>query len=157
MRPRKTGRKHTGGAQKLGYHRDVSWSGIAAGLSALGLLAPAGAGIPPPTQPGPWKQVGNAATSRLGAKLHLSRTVLDMKALAFVVTSRSPRRIHVRWASYCEFTSDDDYTEDYSGTLSGVRRITHYPHVFDGATLCYVSVNAAAIRGARVSAAVFSY
>lgn len=80
-----------------------------------------------------------------------------MKALAFVVTSRSSRRINVEWTSYCEEQSDDGYTEDFSGTLRGVGRITSYPHVFDGATQCYVVVNAAGIKGARVSAAVFSY
>jgi hypothetical protein len=61
----------------------------------------------------------------------------------------------VSWNSYCEFESDG-YTEDYSGRLSGVGRITHYPHVFDGATLCYVAINTAAVKGARVTAAVFS-
>ena len=80
-----------------------------------------------------------------------------MKALAFVVTSKSPRKIHVVWASYCEFNSDDDYTESYSGKLSGVTRITYYPHVFDGATHCDLSVYVAAIKGARVVAGVFSY
>ena len=80
-----------------------------------------------------------------------------MKALAFVVTSRASRRIKAEWTSYCEEQSDDGYTENFSGTLHGVGRITHYPHVFDSATQCYVVVNAAAIRGARVSAAVFSY
>jgi hypothetical protein len=38
-----------------------------------------------------------------------------------------------------------------------VGRVTYYPHVFDGATLCYVNLNTRPIRGARVSAAVFSY
>ncbi|MDP9284970.1 MAG: hypothetical protein M3P41_08480 [Actinomycetota bacterium] len=68
--------------------------------------------------------------------MHVYRTALGTKALAFVVTSRSPRRIHVSWSSYCEEQSDDGYTENYQGKLSGVARITSYPHVFDGATLC---------------------
>ena len=123
---------------------------------AVFALAP-GAGVPPPSRPGPWHQVGKASTSRIGAKLHLTRTAVNMKALAFVVTSTSTRRIHVTWVSYCEFNSDDDYTESYSGKLSGVRRFTYYPHVFDGATHCDVSINADAIRGGRVSAAVFAY
>ena len=135
----------------------VTWAGIAAGVTALGLLGPAAASVPPPTQPGPWKQIGKAGTSRLGAKLHISRTAIEMKALAFVVTSRSPRRMHVGWVSYCEFQSDDGYTEDYSGTLSGVGRITYYPKVFDGASLCYVAVNVTGIKGARATAAVFAY
>ncbi len=89
--------------------------------------------------------------------MHVYRTALGTKALAFVVTSRSPRRIHLSWTSYCEEQSDDGYTEDFSGTLSRVGRVTYYPHVFDGATQCNVVVNTAAIKGFRVSAAVFSY
>ena len=80
-----------------------------------------------------------------------------MTALAFVAASRSPHRMHVTWFSYCEFNSDDDYTESYSGKLSGVHRITYYPHVFESATHCDVSVNVAGIKGARVVGAVFSY
>jgi hypothetical protein len=63
----------------------------------------------------------------------------------------------VEWTSYCEEQSDDGYTEDHSGKLSGLRLVTSYPHVFDGATQCNVVVNVAAIKGFRVSAAVFSY
>jgi hypothetical protein len=130
--------------------------GLAAAVSALA-LAPSGPTLAPPSQPGPWQVVGKVATSRIGAKLHISRTARGMKALAFVVASKSPRRIHVVWASYCEFNSDDDYTESYSGRLSGVGRITSYPHVFDGATNCDVAVNADAVKGGRVVAAVYSY
>jgi hypothetical protein len=129
---------------------------LATGLAAFAFL-PSAATVPPPSQPGPWRLAGKVATSRVGAKLHLSRSVQDMKALAFVVTSRSSRRIHVEWVTYCEFTSDDDYTETHQGTLSGVRRVEKYPHVFDGATHCDVAVNTTAVKGARVSAAVFSY
>ena len=85
------------------------------------------------------------------------RTAQSMKALAIVGASRSPRRIHLSWTSYCEEQSDDGYTEDYSGKLSGVGRVTYYPPVFDGATLCYVTVSTDAVRGARVVTAVFSY
>ena len=129
---------------------------LAAGVAAL-TLAPSGVTLAPPSQPGPWQVVGKVATSRLGAKLHISRTARGMKAVAFVVASKSPRRIHVVWASYCEFNSDDDYTESYSGRLSGVGRITYYPHVFDGATNCDVAVNADPVKGGRVVAAVYSY
>ena len=80
-----------------------------------------------------------------------------MKALAIVVASRSPRRIDASWTSYCEEQSDDGYTEDYSGKLRGVGRVTYYPHVFDGATLCYVTVSTNVTKGARVVSAVFSY
>jgi hypothetical protein len=134
---------------------------VAAGvLTATALASPAvgrPTGVPPPTQPGPWHLLGKAPTSRIDGRLHVSRTVRNMKALAFVVTSRSTRRIHVVWASYCEFNSDDDYTESYSGKLSGIGRITSYPHVFDGATLCDVAVNTEPVKGARVSIGVFSY
>jgi hypothetical protein len=127
--------------------------------TVLAVLAfvPAAAALAPPSQPGPWQQMGKAPTSRIGGELHFARSAVGMKALAFVVASRSPRRLHVSWSSYCEFNSDDDYTESYSGKLSGVHRITHYPHVFDGATHCDLSVNVAAINGARVVAGVFSY
>jgi len=85
------------------------------------------------------------------------RTALDPKVLAIVVASRSPRRIHASWTSYCEEQSDDGYTEDFSGKLNGVGRVTSYPPVFDRATLCYVTVSTDPIRGARVVSAVFSY
>jgi hypothetical protein len=129
---------------------------IATGVVAVA-LGPAAPSVPPPSQPGPWKLVGKAATSRINARFHVSRTAQNMKALAFVVTSKSPRKIHVTWASYCEFYSDDDYTESYNGRLTGVGKIVYYPHVFDGATLCDVAVNTDALKGARVSIGVFSY
>ena len=129
---------------------------VATGLAAVALV-PSGSPVPPPTQPGRWRVVGKAVTSRVGVRSHLSRSVLNMKALAFVVTSRSPRRIHVEWYVYCEFMSDDDYNETFQGTLAGVRRVEHYPHVFDGATHCDIAVNTRAVKGARVTAAVFSY
>src|SRR5205814_7053856 len=123
---------------------------LATGLAAAA-LAPSGASVTPPSQPGPWKLVGKAAVSRIGARLHVSRSAQNMKALAFVVTSKSPRRVHVTWASYCEFNSDDDYTESYNGSLRGVGKITSYPHVFDGATQCDVAVNTDALKGARAT------
>ena len=129
---------------------------LATGVVAVA-LTPSTPSVPTPSQPGPWKLLGKAATSRVSARLHVSRTAQNMKALAFVVTSRSPRKIHVTWASYCEFYSDDDYTESYNGKLSAVGQITYYPHVFDGATLCDVAVNTDAVRGARTSIGVFSY
>ena len=94
----------------------------------------------------------------IGVKLHISRTALGMKALAFVVTSRSSsRRVKVEWTSYCEEQSDDGYTETFQGKLSALRLVTRYPQVFDGATQCNVVVNVAAIKGFRVNGAVFSY
>jgi hypothetical protein len=130
--------------------------GVAVGLAAFA-FAPSAATVNPPSRPDPWKQIGKAITSRINAKSHVYRTALGMKGLAFVVAARSPRQIHVSWTSYCEEQSDDGYTEDYAGKLSGVGRVTYYPHVFDGATLCYVTVSTDAIKGARAVTAVFSY
>jgi len=129
---------------------------LAVALAGL-TLVPSSAALAPPSNPGPWQLLGRAATSRIDAKLHVSRTALGMKALAFVVASRSPRRLHVEWASYCEEQSDDGYTENFMGKLSGVGRITYYPRVFDGATTCDVWINASAVKGSRVVAGVFSY
>jgi hypothetical protein len=142
--------------EEPGYHYAVLAKVIAASLAALA-FGPSAATVTPPSRPGPWNQVGTAVTSRLNTKAHLSRTALGMKALAFVVASRSPRRIHLAWSTYCEEQSDDGYTESHQGKLSGVGRITYYPPVFEGATLCDVSVNTDPIKGARVVAAVFSY
>ena len=142
--------------ENRGYYRGVLAKGVAAGLAALA-FGPSAATVDPPSRPGPWKQLGKAVTSRVNAKSHMFRTALGMKAVAFVVASRSPRRIHLSWTSYCEEQSDDGYTEDYAGKLSGVGRVTYYPHVFDGATLCYVTVSTDALKGARVVTAVFSY
>ena len=121
------------------------------------VLVPSSMSLAPPSDPGAWHPVGKVVTSPIRTRLHISRTALGMKALAFVVASKSPRRLHVVWASYCEFNSDDDYTESYSGRLSGVGRIEHYPHVFDQATLCDVAVNVEPIKGARSVAAVYAY
>jgi hypothetical protein len=142
--------------RKLGYDRGVIGKGVAVGLAALA-FAPSAATVNPPSRPGPWRQIGKAVTSRLNAKAHLARTALGMQDLAFVVASRSPRRIHLSWTSHCEEQDDDGYTEDYSGKLSGVGRVTYYPHVFDKAIACYVTVSTDAIKGARVVTAVFSY
>jgi hypothetical protein len=133
----------------------VSGRGLATTLAGAALLD--GSSAPMPSQPGPWHVVGRVPTSRIGAKVHASRSIQNMKALAFVVTSRSSRRIHVEWVTYCEFMSDDDYNETHQGKLSGVRRVEHYPAVFDGATHCDIAVNTTAIKGARVTVAVFAY
>ena len=104
-----------------------------------------------------WLVLGGCGSAVLAAAFPQVGIGLLGVSLAFVVASQSPRRIHVVWASYCEFNSDDDYTESYSGKLSGAGRITYYPHVFDGATNCDVAVNADPVKGARVVAAVYSY
>jgi hypothetical protein len=89
--------------------------------------------------------------------LHFYRTVLNPKALGIVVRSSSARPIKVSWYSYCEFSSDDDITEDHQGTASGIGTVTVYPPVFDGATSCNVSVNATPPKSAKAAAAIFAY
>jgi hypothetical protein len=129
------------------------------GLLALGLASAAAArpaGVAPPTQPGPWRQLG-AATSKPGALVSVARLLVDPHALAVVSSSKRP--VRGTWYSYCEIDSDDGPTEDHSGTLAGTRRITKYLAVMDGATQCQVQI-AARVPGkprARVTVAVFGY
>ena len=138
-------------------HRAVGIVQLIAGLAGLSLaLAPAPT-VPAPARPGAWHQIGAAATARPGKPLHFYRTAQNPKALGFVVTSSSSRRFRVFWWSYCEFMSDDDMTQQYQGSASGVRSVTVYPPVFDGATLCTVSVVATPPKAAKVTAAVFAY
>jgi hypothetical protein len=142
----------------VGYPADVSWGGVASGIAGVALaLAPSAATVTPPSQPGPWRQVGAAVTSRPGKALHFYRAPQNPKALAVVVTSTSSRTIHVFWSSYCEFESDDAMTEEDQGTLTGVKRVTAYPPALQDATLCYVWVNARAPGAAKVTAAIFKY
>jgi hypothetical protein len=127
------------------------------GLAALA-LAPAAA-VPPPARPGPWHQLGAAATSRPGKAVHSYRTAAnpDPQALALVVTSASSRPIRGTWWSYCEEIDDDTAFEDNHGRLAGVRSVTVYPPMLERATRCYVSFNVRALGKARVSVAVFAY
>lgn len=124
-----------------------------AGLIGL-MLAPT---VAPalPAAPGPWHQLGAAVTPRSGKAIHFYRTSQRPHALSVVVTSGSPRPVRVTWWSYCEFQSDDDVVEEHQATVSGIGSVTVYPPVFDGATQCYVAVNAYPPANATVSAAVF--
>lgn len=97
------------------------------------------------------------ASPRPGQAVHFNRTVLSPKALGVVARSSSARPIKVFWFSYCEFASDDDIMEQHQGTARGVGTVTLYPPVFDGATLCTVSVNVTPAKNAKVAAAVFAY
>jgi len=130
-------------------------------LLALALASAAAArpaGVAPPQQPGPWRQLG-AATSKPGALVSVARLLVDPHALAVVAVSSSKRPVRGTWYSYCEIDSDDGPTEDHSGTLAGARRITKYLAVMDGATQCQVQI-AARVPGkpkARVSVAAFGY
>ena len=126
-------------------------------LAAAQTKAATVATLAPPSQAGPWRQVGAALTSRPGKALHFYRIPQNPKAVGIVATSMSARPIQLFWAIYCEFESDDAMTEDWQGTLTGVHSVVAYPHVMDSATLCYVWVNTRASAGAKISAAVFAY
>lgn len=127
-------------------------------MAALALgLGPSGATVTPPSQPGPWRQLGAAVTSRPGKELHFYRPAQNPQTLGIVVASSSSRKIHVFWSSYCEVESDDVMTGENQGTPTGLKRVTAYPPVLKDATLCYVWVNARATGTARVTAAIFAY
>jgi hypothetical protein len=96
-------------------------------------------------------------SSRPGKAIHFVRSPQYPAAVGVVARSSSAKPIRVTWFSYCEFSSDDDMTEQHQGTARGVGTVTVYPPVFDGATLCQVSVVATPPKSARVTAAVFAY
>jgi hypothetical protein len=112
--------------------------------------------VPGPAAPGQWHQIGAAAASHPGKQVHLFRSADYPARLGLVATSSSKQLIHVSWWSYCEFESDDGNTEEHQQTITGKHRVVAYPPVFDGATRCYVEVNAHAGPRAAVAAAVFS-
>ena len=117
-----------------------------------------GAVVPPPAHPGAWHQVGSAVTSsRPGKAIHFVRSPQYPTAVGVVARSSSAKPIRVAWFSYCELSSDDDMTAQHQGTTSGVGTVTVYRPVFDGATLCQVSVVATPPKSGRVAAAVFAY
>jgi hypothetical protein len=127
-------------------------------IVAVVVAAAAGVTVPPPAQPGAWHQVGPAVTSsRPGKAIHFVRSPQSPAAIGVVARSSSAKPIRVTWFSYCEEQSDDGMTEQHQGTSKGVGTVTVYPPVFDGATLCQVSVVATPPKSGRVVAAVFAY
>lgn len=126
-------------------------------LAVAQTKATTGATLTPPSQPGPWRQVGAAVTSRPGKALHFFRTPQNPKVVGVVARSSSARPIRLFWQSYCEIESDDALTEDSQGTVTGVHSVVAYPPVLDNATLCYVWVNVNATPAVRVAAAVFAH
>jgi hypothetical protein len=119
-------------------------------IFALVVAAGAGATVPPPAQPGAWHQVGPAVTSsRPGKVIHFVRSPQNPTAIGVVARSSSAKPIREQ--------SDDGMTEQHQGTARGVGTVTVYPPVFDGATLCNVSVVATPPTSGRVVAAVFAY
>lgn len=131
-----------------------SLSAAAVAVSAA-LLAGGTAAVDPPAKAGPWRQLGTTVTSRPGKLAHFFRSATSPAALAVVATSSSSKPIRMTWFSYCEFESDDAETEQNQATVTGIRRVTVFPHVLDGATLCNVSVTIRVAHG-RATAAVFT-
>jgi hypothetical protein len=125
---------------------------------AFGIAAGTGGTVPPPAHPGSWHQTGAAVTSsRPGKAIHFVRSPQYPNALGVVARSSSAKPIRLSWFSYCEESSDDGMTEQHQGTTRGVGTVTVYPPVFDGATLCQVSVVATPPKSGRVVAAVFAF
>lgn len=138
--------------------RNVLLSLFVAAVTAVAqTTATTGATLTPPSQPGPWRQVGATMTSRPGKALHFFRTPQNPKAVGVVARSSSARPIRLSWQSYCEMESDDVMTEESQGTVTGVHSVFAYPPVLDNATLCYVWVNVKATSAVRVAAAVFAH
>jgi hypothetical protein len=116
--------------------------------------------VPTPPAPGQWRQLGATVVSRPGRPSHFFRTALlrtttNPAHLGVVVRSSTARPIRVSWFSYCEFQSDDYYTEQHQQTITGRHEVVAYPPVFNGATRCDVSVSIRGIPHAAVAAAVF--
>lgn len=123
-------------------------------LSAF-LVAHGGGTVPPPPGVTAWRQLGTAVSSHAGRGLHFFRVATpNPNSLAVVAVSSSARPIRLHWFSYCEFQSDDEGFQEHQLTVSGVHTVISYPPVFQGATLCYVSVYTTA-SPAVVTAAVF--
>src|SRR5689334_10575836 len=108
-------------------------------LSAL-VLAHGAPAIAPPPDPGAWRQLGAAVTSRPGRLAHFFRSATRPTALGVVAVTSSRKPIRLTWFAYCEFESDDAMTAEHQGTASGVHEVVVYPPVLTGATLCTVSV-----------------
>jgi hypothetical protein len=124
-------------------------------FSAL-TLAFGSAAIAPPSHPGPWRQLSSTVTSRPGKIAHFYRIASQPTALAVVATSSSAKPIRVTWFAYCEEQSDDGMTNQDQAIITQARRVVAYPPVFDGATLCTVSVTVRVPAG-RATAAIYAY
>ena len=131
----------------------MAWPIGIAGLAALSLAAPT---VAPPSRSGAWHQLGAAVTSAPGKPLRFYRQALSPKALGIVLVSSSARPITLLWTSYCEVDSDDGATEDAHGRLTAPHSVVVYPPVLDGATLCYVWVNASMPGTGRIAGAEFA-
>ena len=129
---------------------------VAAVIVSAVALAHGGASIAPPSAPGPWKQLGSTLTSRPDKLAHFYRLAPQPMALGIVATSSSAKPIRLTWYAYCEEQSDDGTTTQNQAFVTKAGRIVAYPPVFDGATLCTVSVTVR-VPGGRASVAIFDY
>jgi hypothetical protein len=119
-------------------------------------LAVGGASIAPPSHPGPWRQLGPTLTSRTNKVAHFYRIATQPTALAVVASSSSAKPMRLTWYAYCEEQSDDGMTTQNQAIVTQAHRVVAYPPVFDGATLCTLSVTVR-VPGGRATAAIFDY
>lgn len=129
---------------------------VAAVTLSIVALAYGGASIAPPSDPGPWRQLGSTVTSRPGKVAHFYRLAPVPTALGIVASSSSGKPIRLTWFAYCEEQSDDGMTTQNRAIVTEPHRVVAYPPVFGGATLCTVSVTIRVVGG-RASAAIFDY
>jgi hypothetical protein len=129
---------------------------VAAATLSVVALAYGGASIAPPSDPGPWRQLGSTVTSRPGKVAHFYRLAPQPTALGVVASSSSSKPIRLTWFSYCEEQSDDGMTTQDQATVTQLHRIVVRPPVFGGATLCTVSVTVR-VLGGRANAAIYDY
>ena len=119
-------------------------------------LASGSAAIASPPDPGPWRQLGRTVTSRPGKVAHFYRLATQPTAPGVVASSSSGKPIRLTWFSYSEEQSDDGMTTQNQAIVTQLHRVVAYPPVFDGATLCTVSVTIH-VAGGRASVAIYDY
>lgn len=129
---------------------------LAALLFSAVALAHGSASVAPPSEPGPWHQIGRTVTSRPGKIAHFYRLAPLPKALGVVATSTSAKPIRLTWFSYCEEQSDDGMTTQNQAVVTQAHRVVAFPPVFGAATLCTVSVTVRVVGGSA-SAAIYGY
>jgi hypothetical protein len=143
------------GNSDVRHHPSVISASVAALSISAALFAGVSPAVDPPARDGPWRELGASVTSRPGKLAHFFRVAKSPTGLAVVAVSTSSKPIRLTWFSYCEFESDDAQTEENQATIAGRHRLTAFPRVLDGATLCNVSVTIRVVGG-RAAAAVFA-
>jgi hypothetical protein len=131
--------------------------GVVLAFAVVGSVSWGAGGVPFPPDPGPWHQLGAAASSKPGKTVRLVRAAVSPIALGVVATSASARPIRLFWWSNCEINADDEMSQENQGSATGAHVVTVYPPSLDDATLCYVSVTASAGGTAVVTTAIFAY